>query len=39
MSNINNMQIDNAKDIDVVVPMYNLVECSDNYSKISRILW
>ena len=33
------MQIDNAKDIDVVVPMYNLVECSDNYSKISRILW
>ena len=39
MSNINNIQIDNAKDIDVVVPMYNLVECSDNYSKISRILW
>ena len=39
MSNINNIQTDNAKDIDVVVPMYNLVECSDNYSKISRILW
>ena len=31
MSNINNIQTDNAKDIDVVVPMYNLVECSDNY--------
>ena len=39
MSNIYNIQIDNAKDVDVVVPMYNLVECSDNYSKISRILW
>ena len=37
MSNINNIQIDNAKDIDFVVPVYNLVECSDNYSKISRI--
>ena len=27
------MQVDNDKDIDVVVPMYNLVEYSDNYSK------
>ena len=22
--------IDNAKDIDIVIPMYNLIECSDN---------
>ena len=27
--------MDNAKDIDVVMPMYNLIEYGDNYSKIS----
>ena len=36
MSAINNTQIDNAKDIDIVIPMYNLIEYSDNYSKRSR---
>ena len=30
------MQIDKAKDLDVVMPMYNLKEYSDIYSKISR---
>ena len=30
---INNAEIDNAKDIDIVMPMYNLIEYSDNYSK------
>ena len=39
ISKINNTQVDNAKDIDIVMPMYNLLECSDNYSKISRTLW
>ena len=33
ISEINNRQIDNAKDIDIVVPMYNLIEYSNNYSK------
>ena len=28
----NNTQIDNAKDIDVVMPMYNLIKRSDNGS-------
>ena len=37
--NINNTQIDNAKDIDIVMPMYNLIEYSDNYSKTSGSLW
>ena len=32
ISEINNTQIDNAKDIDTVMPMYNLIEYSDNYS-------
>ena len=33
ISEINNRQIDNAKDIDFVMPMYNLIEYSDNYAK------
>ena len=36
---INNTQVDNAKDLDIVMPMYNLIEYSDNYSKTSPILW
>ena len=36
---INNAKIDNAKDIDIVMPMCNLIEYSDNYSKTSGILW
>ena len=39
MSKINNTQIVNAKDIDLVMPMYNLIEYSDNYSKNSRSFW
>ena len=35
ISKINNTQVANAKDIDVVMRMYNLIECSDNYSKTS----
>ena len=30
--------MDNAKDIDIVMPMYNLIECSDNYKKASGSL-
>ena len=39
ISSINNIQIDNAEYIDVVMPMYNLIEYSDNYSKTSGSLW
>ena len=39
ISEINNKKIDHAKDIDVVMPMYNLIQYSDNYSKTSRSLW
>ena len=35
ISEINNTQIHNAEDIDVVMAMYNLVEYSNNYLKIS----
>ena len=39
ISRINNTQTDDAQYIDVVVPMYNLTEYSDNYSKTSGILF
>ena len=39
ISEINNTQIDNAKDIDIVTPMYNLIEYSDNYAKTTGSLW
>ena len=39
ISEINNTQIDNAKDIDIVMPMYNLIEYSDNYTKTTGSLW
>ena len=35
---INNTQVDNAKYIDTVMPMYNLIEYSENYSKTSGSL-
>ena len=39
ISEVNNTQVDNAKDIDIVIPMYNLIEYSNNYSKTSGSLW
>ena len=39
ISEINNTQVDNAKDIDIMMLMYNLIEYSDNYSKTSGSLW
>ena len=39
ISRINGTKIDNAQDIDIVMPMYNLIEYSDNYSKTSGSLW
>ena len=38
-SNINNVEIDYCHDIDIVMPMYNLIEYSDNYAKTSGSLW
>ena len=39
ISRINNTDIDNAHDVDIVMPMYNLIEYSDNYSETSGSLW
>ena len=39
ISKINGVQIDNAEDLDVVMPMYNLLEYSKNYRKTTGSLW
>ena len=39
ISKINNVLIDNAEDLDVVMPMYNLLEYSKNYRKTRGSLW
>ena len=37
ISELKNTRIDNVKNIDLVIPMFNLIEYSDNYFKSS--LW
>ena len=39
ISEINNTHVDNAKDLDVVMSMYDLIECSDNHCQTSGSLW
>ena len=39
VSKINNTLIDNAEDLDIVMPMYNLLEYSKNYSKTTGSFW
>ena len=38
INRVNNTQIDDDQYSDIVMPMYNLIEYSDNYSKTSGIL-
>ena len=39
ISKINGIQIGNVEDLDVVMPMYNLLQYSKNYRKITGSLW
>ena len=39
VTHINDEHVDNADNLDIVMPMYNLIEYSDNYSDTSGILW
>ena len=39
ISKINGVKIDNAEDLDVVMPMYNLRKYSKNYRKTAGSLW
>ena len=36
---INSVQIENAEDLDVVMPMYNLLQYSTNYRRTTVSLW
>ena len=38
ITEINNTQVDDAQKIDIVMPMYNLIEFCDAYSKTSGSL-
>ena len=37
ISKINIIQVDNARDLDVRMPMYSFIECCDYYSNTSRM--
>ena len=39
MSKFNNTLIDTAEDLDVAMPMYNLIEYSKSYRKTTGSLW
>ena len=39
ISKMNGVQTDNAEDLDVIMPMYNLLEYSKNYRKTTDSLW
>ena len=39
LSKINGVKIDNAEDLDVIMPMYHLLEYSKNYRKPTCSLW
>ena len=39
ISKINGVLVENAEDLDIVMPMYNLLKYSKNYSKTSASLW
>ena len=39
ISTINDIQIDNAEDLDVVIPMYSLFEYSKTYKNTTDSLW
>ena len=39
VTHINDEHIDTAESLDITMPMYNLIEYSDNYSDTSGSLW
>ena len=36
---INGTTIDDAEDLDLFIPMYNLIEYSSNYSETTKSFW
>ena len=39
INELKNTEVDNAKQLDIIIPMYNLLKYGGNYSKTSGILF
>ena len=39
VTHINDEHVETAENLDIIMPMYNLIECSDNYSDSSGSLY
>ena len=39
ITHINDEHLETASNLDIIMPMYNLIECSDNYADCSGRLW
>ena len=39
ITHIDDERVDNADNLDIIMPMYNLIEYSNNYSDTSGSLW
>ena len=39
ITHMNDEHVDNADNLDIIMPMYNLIEYGDNYSDTSEVYW
>ena len=39
VTHINDEHVETAENLDIIMPMYNLIDCSDNYADSSGSLW
>ena len=39
VTHINDEHVETAENLDIIMPMYNLIECSDNYADSSGSLY
>ena len=39
ITHINDEHVDNADNLDIIIPMYNLIEYNENFSDTSESLW
>ena len=39
ITNVDEITIDETEDLDIVIPIYNLIQYSSNYSETSGQLW
>ena len=39
LTNVNDEHVETAENLDIIMPMYNILEYSDNYADFSTSLW